>query len=107
MEDWARQSNGVACQARPGQVLACALLHGGPGWAKCWSTLRRRAGQFGWCVPCYAAVLIFIPAGSVEGVEEAQGADPNQARSYFPHSICRYEVYSNQARSELPTSFVT
>jgi hypothetical protein len=39
--------------------------------------------------------------------EEVQGEDPSQARSYIPHTICRHRVYSNQARSELPTGFGT
>jgi hypothetical protein len=54
------------------------------------------------------SVLIFILAGSLGGGgKEAWGEDPNQERSYFAHTICSQGLYSNQARSELPTGFVT
>jgi hypothetical protein len=35
----------------------------------------------------HAAVLVFIPAGSVKGREEAQGEDLNRAKSYIPNTI--------------------
>jgi hypothetical protein len=89
---WARQSSvgkhSFAWQSGLGKALECAASQGGPGQVEC---------------ACYMAILIFIPAGSVEG-EEAQGEDPNWVRSYFLHTICRQGVYYNRVRSELPVT---
>jgi hypothetical protein len=49
--------------------------------------MQRSAGRcFAW-PGRHATDVIFIPAGSVEGVKEVQGKHPNWARSYFPHTI--------------------